>query len=53
MALPALPVTHANVLQAWQTVYHAAAPGNVVGSRELTSSRNDWAGPRVTAVAGD
>jgi ribose transport system substrate-binding protein len=29
VALPALPVTKANVLQAWQTVYHSAAPGNV------------------------
>jgi ribose transport system substrate-binding protein len=26
VALPALPVTHANVLQAWQQVYHAAPP---------------------------
>jgi ribose transport system substrate-binding protein len=29
VALPALPVTHANVLQAWQQVYHAAAPSDV------------------------
>jgi ribose transport system substrate-binding protein len=26
VALPALPVTHANVLQAWQQVYHAPPP---------------------------
>jgi ribose transport system substrate-binding protein len=26
VALPALPVTHANVLDAWQQVYHAKAP---------------------------
>jgi ribose transport system substrate-binding protein len=29
VALPALPVTHANVLQAWQKVYHAPAPAAV------------------------
>jgi ribose transport system substrate-binding protein len=29
VALPALPVTHANVLQAWQQVYHAKAPSDV------------------------
>ena len=29
VALPALPVTHTNVLQAWQKVYHAPAPGVV------------------------
>ena len=29
VALPALPVTHANVLQAWQQVYHAPAPSEV------------------------
>jgi ribose transport system substrate-binding protein len=29
VALPALPVTHANVLKAWQQVYHASAPGDV------------------------
>jgi ribose transport system substrate-binding protein len=29
VALPALPVTHANVLQAWQQVYHAKAPAAV------------------------
>ena len=29
VALPALPVTRDNVLQAWQTVYHAAAPGDL------------------------
>jgi ribose transport system substrate-binding protein len=29
VALPALPVTHANVLQAWQQVYHAGAPADV------------------------
>jgi ribose transport system substrate-binding protein len=29
VALPALPVTHANVLQAWQQVYHAPAPSDV------------------------
>jgi ribose transport system substrate-binding protein len=26
VAVPALPVSHANVLQAWKTVYHAAPP---------------------------
>jgi ribose transport system substrate-binding protein len=30
VALPALPVTHANVLQAWQQVYHAKAPSTVL-----------------------
>jgi ribose transport system substrate-binding protein len=29
VALPALPVTHTNVLQAWQQVYHAGAPSDV------------------------
>ncbi len=29
VALPALPTTHANVLQAWQQVYHAPAPREV------------------------
>jgi len=29
VALPALPVTHANVLQAWQQVYHASAPSDI------------------------
>jgi ribose transport system substrate-binding protein len=29
VALPALPVTHANVLPAWQQVYHAGAPSDV------------------------
>jgi ribose transport system substrate-binding protein len=29
VALPALPVTHANVLKAWQQVYHAPAPSDV------------------------
>ncbi len=29
VALPALAVTKANVLQAWQTVYHAPAPANI------------------------
>jgi ribose transport system substrate-binding protein len=29
VALPALPVTHANVLKAWQQVYHAKAPADV------------------------
>jgi ribose transport system substrate-binding protein len=29
VALPALPVTHANVLQAWQQVYHAGAPSTL------------------------
>jgi ribose transport system substrate-binding protein len=29
VALPALPTTHANVLQAWQQVYHAKAPSEV------------------------
>ena len=29
VALPALPTTHANVLQAWQQVYHSPAPSEV------------------------
>jgi ribose transport system substrate-binding protein len=29
VAVPALPVSHANVLQAWQTVYHAPAPASL------------------------
>jgi ribose transport system substrate-binding protein len=29
VALSALPVTHANVLQAWQQVYHSGAPADV------------------------
>jgi ribose transport system substrate-binding protein len=29
VALPALPVTHANVLKAWQQVYHAKAPSDL------------------------
>jgi ribose transport system substrate-binding protein len=29
VALSALPVTHANVLQAWQQVYHAPAPSDI------------------------
>jgi ribose transport system substrate-binding protein len=29
VALPALPVTHANVLQAWRQVYHAAPPADL------------------------
>jgi ribose transport system substrate-binding protein len=29
VALPALPVTRENVLQAWQTVYHVAAPSDL------------------------
>jgi ribose transport system substrate-binding protein len=32
VALPALPTTHANVLQAWQQVYHAPAPSAVRGA---------------------
>jgi ribose transport system substrate-binding protein len=32
VALPALPVTHANVLQAWKQVYHAPAPSEVRSS---------------------
>ncbi|HZQ64162.1 MAG TPA: substrate-binding domain-containing protein [Gaiellaceae bacterium] len=32
VALPALSVTHANVLQAWRQVYHAAAPSQVQDS---------------------
>jgi ribose transport system substrate-binding protein len=30
VAVPALPVSHANVLQAWRTVYHAAPPKSLV-----------------------
>ena len=29
VALYALPVTHDNVLEAWQTVYHADAPASI------------------------
>jgi ribose transport system substrate-binding protein len=29
VALPALAVTKANDLQAWQTVYHSQAPANI------------------------
>jgi ribose transport system substrate-binding protein len=29
---PALPVSHATVLQAWQTVYHAKAPKSLSGA---------------------
>ena len=29
VAVPALPVSHANVLQAWQTVYHAPPPASL------------------------
>ena len=29
VALPSLPVNHANVLQSWQTVYHAPAPASL------------------------
>lgn len=32
VALPALPVTKQNLLDAWQTVYRAEAPANVTGS---------------------
>ena len=32
VALPALPVEKANLLDAWQTVYHAEAPDNVKNS---------------------
>ena len=32
VALPALPVEKANLLDAWQAVYHADAPANVVDS---------------------
>jgi ribose transport system substrate-binding protein len=30
VAVPSLPVSHANVLQAWRTVYHAAPPKSLV-----------------------
>lgn len=30
VAVPALPVSHGNVLQAWRTVYHAAPPASLV-----------------------
>ena len=29
VALPALPVTKANLLEAWQIVYHAEAPAKI------------------------
>jgi ribose transport system substrate-binding protein len=32
VALPALPVEKSNLLQAWQTVYHAPAPADIVNS---------------------
>jgi ribose transport system substrate-binding protein len=32
VAVPALPVDHANVLNAWQQVYHAPAPASVANS---------------------
>ena len=32
VALNALPVTETNVLQAWQTVYHAAPPASLSGA---------------------
>ena len=32
VAVPALPVDHSNVLQAWQQVYHAAPPSSVADS---------------------
>ena len=32
VALPALPVTKDNLLEAWQTVYRAEAPANITGS---------------------
>ena len=32
IALPALPVTHDNLLQAWEDVYHVPAPADVTGS---------------------
>ena len=32
VAVPALPVDHSNVLNAWQQVYHAPAPSSVAGS---------------------
>lgn len=32
VALPALPVTHANVLDAWKSVYHADAPADLAGA---------------------
>jgi ribose transport system substrate-binding protein len=32
VALPALPVEKANLLDAWQAVYHSDAPANVVDS---------------------
>ena len=34
VALPALPVTKDNLLEAWQTVYHADAPDNVKSSMQ-------------------
>lgn len=33
VALPALPVSRGNILQAWRTVYHAAPPKSLVDSR--------------------
>lgn len=32
VALPALPVTRANLVQAWKIVYHSDAPANVINS---------------------
>ena len=34
VALPALPVTRDNLLQAWKEVYHAEAPDTVKSSME-------------------
>jgi ribose transport system substrate-binding protein len=34
VALPALPVEKSNVLDAWQTVYHAPAPDNIKNSMQ-------------------
>ena len=37
VALPALPVTKDNLLDAWQTVYHAEAPTTIKRQHELTT----------------
>jgi ribose transport system substrate-binding protein len=34
IALPALPVTRDNLLEAWKTVYHAEAPDTVKSSMQ-------------------
>jgi ribose transport system substrate-binding protein len=39
VALPALPVTRQNLLDAWRTVYHTDAPASIQDSMKQTASR--------------